>query len=81
MVDKRTMHEPSIRIPIIARGPGLPAGGVVTAQVLTEDVAPSILDLAGAPPLAKTDGRSWRMLADGGNAVDAAIATAITIPR
>ncbi len=41
MVDKRTMHEPSIRIPIIARGPGLPAAKVVTQQVLTLDVAPS----------------------------------------
>jgi arylsulfatase A-like enzyme len=29
MVDKRTMHEPSIRIPIIACGPGLPVGKVV----------------------------------------------------
>jgi hypothetical protein len=26
MVDKRTMHEPSIRIPLIVSGPGLPAG-------------------------------------------------------
>jgi arylsulfatase A-like enzyme len=67
MVDKRTMHEPSIRIPIIARGPGLPAGRVVTEQVLTEDVAPSILDLCGAPPLAGIDGRSWRQLANGGD--------------
>jgi N-acetylglucosamine-6-sulfatase len=67
MVDKRTMHEPSIRIPVIARGPGLPAGRVVTAQVLTEDVAPSILDLAGAMPLPRTDGRSWRTLATVGD--------------
>ena len=67
MVDKRTMHEPSIRIPIIARGPGLPAGRVVTQQVLTEDVAPSILDLCGAPPLPDIFGRSWRALADGGD--------------
>ncbi|MFM8414806.1 MAG: sulfatase [Planctomycetota bacterium] len=67
MVDKRTMHEPSIRVPLIARGPGLPDGTVVTAQVLTEDVAPSILDLCGAPALEKIDGRSWRKLANGGD--------------
>jgi len=59
MVDKRTMHEPSIRIPIIARGPGLPAGKVVEQQVLTEDVAPSVLDACGAPALEKIHGRSW----------------------
>ena len=67
MVDKRTMHEPSIRIPIIARGPGLPAGKVVAQQVLTEDIAPSILDLCGAPALEKIQGRSWRALANGGD--------------
>lgn len=62
MVDKRTMHEPSIRIPIVARGPGLPAGKVVGQQVLTEDVAPSLLDLCGAPPIPSVDGRSWALL-------------------
>ncbi len=65
MVDKRTMHEPSIRIPILARGPGLPAGKVVREQVLTEDIAPSVLDLCGAPALEKIQGRSWRQLASG----------------
>ena len=67
MVDKRTMHEPSIRIPIIARGPGLPAGKVVRQQVLTLDVAPSVLDLCGAPALEEIQGRSWRKLAGEGD--------------
>jgi N-acetylglucosamine-6-sulfatase len=67
MVDKRTMHEPSIRIPIVARGPGLPAGQVIEQQVLTEDVAPSLLDLCGAPPLATADGRSWKRLCAAGD--------------
>ena len=68
MVDKRTMHEPSIRIPIIARGPGLPAGKVVEQQVLTEDIAPSILEICGAPALEKTHGRSWKALCNQGDA-------------
>jgi N-acetylglucosamine-6-sulfatase len=67
MVDKRTMHEPSIRIPVIARGPGLPAGKVVSGQVLTEDVAPSILDRCGAPPLVGIHGRSWNTLVTAGD--------------
>jgi len=67
MVDKRTMHEPSIRIPIIARGPGLPAGKVVEQQVLTEDVAPTVLDVCGAPPIAQTHGRSWTKLCNEGD--------------
>jgi N-acetylglucosamine-6-sulfatase len=65
MVDKRTMHEPSIRIPLIARGPGLPKGKVAKAQVLALDTAPSVLELCGAPPLANIQGRSWKALANG----------------
>ncbi len=63
MVDKRTAHEPSVRIPIIARGPTLSRGRVVPQQVLTCDMAPSLLDLCGVPPIAKTDGASWAKLA------------------
>ncbi len=68
MVDKRTMHEPSIRIPIVMRYPPLvPASQprVIRSQVLTVDVAPSILDLCGAPSLEKIHGRSWRHLVQG----------------
>lgn len=65
MVDKRTMHEPSIRVPLIARGPGLPTSTTVTGQVLTEDIAPSILELCNAAPLTSIHGRSWRNLAHG----------------
>ncbi len=67
MVDKRTMHEPSIRIPMIAAGPGLPADKVIDAQVLTLDVAPSILDLCGAPPLENIQGRSVKAVCNEGD--------------
>ena len=68
MVDKRTMHEPSIRIPMIVRAPGrLPRGKVETAQVLTIDVAPSLLELCGAKPLEKIHGRSWVKLVTEGD--------------
>ncbi|MFN0129438.1 MAG: sulfatase [Verrucomicrobiales bacterium] len=67
MVDKRTMHEASIRIPIVARGPGLPAGHVESGQVLAMDVAPSVLDLCGAPALPGIQGRSWKQLVNGGD--------------
>ena len=65
MVDKRTMHEPSIRIPIVARGPGLPRGRTVEGQVLTEDVAPSVLEICRSPALDGIHGRSWVGLASG----------------
>jgi N-acetylglucosamine-6-sulfatase len=66
MVDKRTMHEPSVRVPLIVRYPGLTPTDrpkAVENLVLHVDTAPSLLDLCGAEPLEKTHGRSWRKLA------------------
>jgi N-acetylglucosamine-6-sulfatase len=68
MVDKRTMHEPSIRVPLLVRYPPLVpthAPRVVDQMVLNIDMAPSILDLCGAPPLGSIHGRSWRPLLRG----------------
>jgi N-acetylglucosamine-6-sulfatase len=59
MVDKRAAQEPSMRIPLLVRYPGLPKGKVITQQALTLDVAPSLLELCGAPPLPDIHGRSW----------------------
>jgi N-acetylglucosamine-6-sulfatase len=61
MVDKRTAHEASIRVPLLVRYPGLAAGKVIPQQVLTEDVAPSLLDLCGATSSVCADGDdTWR---------------------
>jgi arylsulfatase A-like enzyme len=51
-------YEPSIRVPLIVRGPGLAAGVTTDALAGMVDVAPTILDLAGATPLRPPDGRS-----------------------
>jgi arylsulfatase A-like enzyme len=59
MVDKRTAHEPSLRIPLLVRYPGLAKGKVVEDQALTIDVAPSLLELCGAKPLENIHGKSW----------------------
>lgn len=67
MVDKRTMHEASIRIPMIMRFPkAISAGKKVEQQVLTVDIAPTVCELASAPPLPAIHGRSMvRLLRDG----------------
>ena len=68
MVDKRTGHEPSIRIPLVVRYPGLTPTGpprVVEDLTATIDFAPSILDVCGAEPLADVHGASWKRLAQG----------------
>jgi N-acetylglucosamine-6-sulfatase len=68
MVDKRTGHEPSIRIPLVVRYPGLIApenARVINEISATIDFAPSILDICGAKPLEKVHGSSWKRLAQG----------------
>ncbi|MBN2136286.1 MAG: sulfatase-like hydrolase/transferase [Sedimentisphaerales bacterium] len=66
MSDKRTMHEGSIRVPLLVRYPKLiKAGTVIEQQVLNVDMAPSILDICGAVPLKKIHGRSWKGLLGG----------------
>jgi N-acetylglucosamine-6-sulfatase len=67
MVDKRTMHEPSIHIPLLVRHPALAVGKVIAPQVLTLDLAPSLLELCGAPALENIQGRSWVQLVRGGD--------------
>ncbi len=68
MIDKRTAHEPSMRIPLVVRYPGLTPPDQpreVDELVLTTDFAPSILDICGAEPLENIHGRSWRRIASG----------------
>jgi len=70
MVDKRTMHEPSIRVPMVMRYPPLVSPQrpqEVVQMTLHEDTAPSILELCGAPGLPKTHGRSWKTLIEKGD--------------
>jgi N-acetylglucosamine-6-sulfatase len=70
MVDKRTAHEPSIRIAQLVRYPGLTPVAqpkVIQQQVLTVDVAPSLLDLCGADPLTNIAGKSWKQLVQKGD--------------
>ena len=70
MVDKRTAHEPSTRIVQVVRYPGLtPADQpkVVEQQVLTVDLAPSLLELCGAAALPGIHGKSWVKLARRGD--------------
>jgi len=63
MTDKRTMHEPSIRVPLLARYPReIRAGQREKKMVLSLDVAPTVLDFCSAPPLKNIHGKSWRPL-------------------
>lgn len=64
LFDKRLMHEPSIRVPLMIRYPKrIPAGTVREETVLDIDIAPTLLDLAGVPAPAHMQGKSILPLA------------------
>ncbi|MBI1787864.1 MAG: sulfatase [Acidobacteria bacterium] len=64
--ERRLAYEESARIPLIARYPRLiRPGRVIESIALNIDLAPTVLELAGAPPLEKTDGRSLAPLFSG----------------
>ena len=51
-------YEPSIRLPLYMRGPGVPEGARRRQLVTNADLSPTILDAAGARPGRVQDGRS-----------------------
>lgn len=58
MVDKRAMHEPSMRVPMIAHCPDLSGPRKPTEFALNLDIAPTFLDAAGLPTPPAMHGRS-----------------------
>jgi hypothetical protein len=61
---KILVYEPSVRVPLVMRGPGVPRGRNVGNLVANIDVAPTILDAANALPNRPLDGRSLFPLLD-----------------
>lgn len=64
LFDKRLMHEPSIRVPLMIRYPKqIPAGTIRDEMILDIDLAPTFLDLAGIPSSPHMQGKSVLPLA------------------
>lgn len=62
-----SLHTESTRIPLLLRLPGIvPSGRRIGTAVSLVDVAPTILELAGLPPLHDVDGQSLVPLLNGG---------------
>ena len=66
--DKRWMYEEAIRMPLLIRYPQKIRPGTVVSdtQVTNLDFAPTLLELAGLPPMEQIDGISFAELAAGG---------------
>ena len=62
---KGFVYEGGVRVPLIARGPGVPAGRVATDPVVTTDWLPTLLDLTGEPAKG-VDGTSFAGVLTGG---------------
>jgi arylsulfatase A-like enzyme len=61
---KQAPYEEDIRVPLMIRGPGVPAGASRDEMVLNNDFAPTFADLAGLQPPSSVDGRSFASLLD-----------------
>jgi arylsulfatase A-like enzyme len=59
---KNNHYEESIRVPLMVRGPGVPAGQVIAHPVLNIDLAPTFAELARISIPDSVDGRSFAPL-------------------
>jgi arylsulfatase A-like enzyme len=55
---KMLAYDPSSQVPLLIRGPGIPASYASLEPVVNADLAPTILELTGARGVAPIDGRS-----------------------
>jgi len=68
LIDKRQMYEPSIRVPLLAWGPGSVHKGYVVEELIQNiDIAPTILEISGLKKPDYMDGRSFMPLLKGKN--------------
>ena len=58
-------YEPSLKVPLLMRGPGLPAGARTAETAALVDIAPTIAAAAEATPTLTVDGRSLLPVAKG----------------
>lgn len=64
---KMSTYEPSARVPMILRGPGITPNRQTDTPVSLVDIYPTLMDMAGLPHPAGLDGHSLMPLARGGH--------------
>jgi tetratricopeptide (TPR) repeat protein len=72
-----TLYDATLSVPLILRGPGVPRGRTVPGVVSLASLAPTLLALAGLPPLEETDGVDLRARFEGGAAEGEAYAESL----
>ena len=62
---KQTAYDTDVRVPLVATGPGVPAGRAVPDSVQNIDLRPTFAEIAGAPPNPGVDGVGFAALLRG----------------
>ena len=62
---KRLHYEPSSRVPLVIRGPGIPKNETKSELVSNVDITATIIDFAKAKPYRTQDGKSIMLLVNG----------------
>ncbi|MEJ2008923.1 MAG: sulfatase-like hydrolase/transferase, partial [Acidobacteriota bacterium] len=63
--DHRSLYDADLHVPLIFRGPGIPAGKRLSVLASHYDILPTILAFENLPPLAHTDGASLKGIIQG----------------
>lgn len=63
--DHRSLYNADLHVPLIFRGPGIPAGKRINVLASHYDILPTILDFEHLPPPARTDGVSLKGIIQG----------------
>ena len=64
--DHRSLYDENLHIPFVVAGPGVPQGKVIEGLGSNVDSAPTLLELAGLPPLDDAEGHSLVPMIQGG---------------
>jgi len=62
---ENNLHDEILRVPLLMRAPGVSGGTVISRQVRTIDLMPTVLDICGVPPVAGMAGESLLPLLGG----------------
>jgi N-acetylglucosamine-6-sulfatase len=65
LIQKVKHYDEAVRVPLVVRGPGIPAGVQIASLVSGVDFAPTFLELAKVPDTIPRDGRSFVPLLGG----------------
>jgi choline-sulfatase len=73
LMSKVVLYEPSVRVPLIIRPPGGCAPRVIESRVEQLDVPATVREIAGAPDLKESEGRSLVATVSGGAPAERAV--------